>query len=957
MQKNNSILTNFSSGEVSPKLAARIDLAQYQNSCRTILNGIVTPQGGVEKRPGTYFVNEIKNSSQKAYLLPFKYSAADQYVLEVGDGYIRFYHNHALVTNAEIATPYTTTEIPEINIVQSADIVYFAHRNHPPSKLSRTATGFAYDVVTFQTGDIPVRNVGAGQAGCVRITATNHGLASNNAVYIDGVIGVTQANGIFTINVVDVNTFDLIGSSLPGAQITDCLSGSLNPGKITVAAPAFTFIAGQTVNIGGVEGTEEANGTWLISSIPDAGYGLLANSAYVNNYICGGWISQASDYAYVSGGGITLIHPISNAVDNGSGEVRITAKDHGLLTGQGLKVTGVLGTTEANGTWNITVIDKDTYDLDDSVFANTYIAGSTNDTYEAITNAIANPDGLIRLTVGYTQPCTTGQTITVIGITGTTEANGTWVIIVVDTTTIDLVGSTFSNAYIGGGIAHTAFYSGYGIPLTFATANNYPSMVTFFEQRLVWGSTLNQSQTLWLSHTGDFENFVNGPNDDDALNYTLNSDGVNTIRWIAPWNVLLLGTVDGEWRFGGSTITDPVTPSSALAKQQSNKGSANIKALLIGDLVVFIQFYGKKIYQIGYDFVRDSFTSAELTKLSSHITGSGITWMCNQDAPETIVFLGRSDGVIAHMTFYTDEKIIAFSRNVTQGLYESGTLIRGETEDEVWVIVNRNGRRYVEYFMSRDFKTGESGLRPYPYFFVDSGLTFDGGDPVKIIGVSKTNPVVISYSGIIDPTNGWTVRLESLSGMDEINDDVFTVAGVNAGANTFQLSGVDGTDFTDYVSGGTWERVVDNVTGIGHLSGCEVDVCADGNSIGPLNVSGATLNLGGYYNRVSAGLHYDYVVEPQPVEINTQFGTSVGITKRVEKLTAMLYETIGCKAGTSLNNVQDLIAPLNSELFTGDVPIEFPGDYDTKVLLTFLHDEPLPCTILGVITLMAAGER
>ena len=281
----------------------------------------------------------------------------------------------------------------------------------------------------------------------------------------------------------------------------------------------------------------------------------------------------------------------------------------------------------------------------------------------------------------------------------------------------------------------------------------------------------------------------------------------------------------------------------------------------------------------------------------------------------------------------------------------------GETEDEVWVIVNRNGRRYVEYFMSRDFKTGESGLRPYPYFFVDSGLTFDGGDPVKIIGVSKTNPVVISYSGIIDPTNGWTVRLESLSGMDEINDDVFTVAGVNAGANTFQLSGVDGTDFTDYVSGGTWERVVDNVTGIGHLSGCEVDVCADGNSIGPLNVSGATLNLGGYYNRVSAGLHYDYVVEPQPVEINTQFGTSVGITKRVEKLTAMLYETIGCKAGTSLNNVQDLIAPLNSELFTGDVSIEFPGDYDTKVLLTFLHDEPLPCTILGGITLMAAGER
>ena len=69
----------------------------------------------------------------------------------------------------------------------------------------------------------------------------------------------------------------------------------------------------------------------------------------------------------------------------------------------------------------------------------------------AISGAANNGSGLIRLTVGSSSGWTTGDSKTVSGVTGTTEANGTWIITVINGTTIDLQGSTFSNAYVSGG--------------------------------------------------------------------------------------------------------------------------------------------------------------------------------------------------------------------------------------------------------------------------------------------------------------------------------------------------------------------------------------------------------------------------------------------------------------------------------------------------------------------------
>ena len=70
----------------------------------------------------------------------------------------------------------------------------------------------------------------------------------------------------------------------------------------------------------------------------------------------------------------------------------------------------------------------------------------------AISGAANNGSGLVRLTVSSTSGWTTGDSKTVSAVTGTTEANGTWLITVIDATHIDLQGSTFANLYVSGGI-------------------------------------------------------------------------------------------------------------------------------------------------------------------------------------------------------------------------------------------------------------------------------------------------------------------------------------------------------------------------------------------------------------------------------------------------------------------------------------------------------------------------
>lgn len=69
----------------------------------------------------------------------------------------------------------------------------------------------------------------------------------------------------------------------------------------------------------------------------------------------------------------------------------------------------------------------------------------------------------------------------------------------------------------------------------------------------------------------------------------------------------------------------------------------------------------------------------------------------------------------------------------------------------------------------------------------------------NISGATRANPVVVTSTGHGFVT-GDIVRITGVSGMTQLNNNVYTVGTTTA--NTFQLSGVNGTGFNNYSSGG-----------------------------------------------------------------------------------------------------------------------------------------------------------
>lgn len=117
--------TSFNAGELTPLLDGRVDMAKYGNGCSRMLNFLALPQGPARRRSGTRFVNEVKDSTDRCWLVEFVFSETAAFVLEFGDEYIRFYtQNGQLLAPAAAAydgaTAYTVGDL-----VSSAGVTYY----------------------------------------------------------------------------------------------------------------------------------------------------------------------------------------------------------------------------------------------------------------------------------------------------------------------------------------------------------------------------------------------------------------------------------------------------------------------------------------------------------------------------------------------------------------------------------------------------------------------------------------------------------------------------------------------------------------------------------------------------------------------------------------------------------------------------------------------------------------
>lgn len=275
-----------------------------------------------------------------------------------------------------------------------------------------------------------------------------------------------------------------------------------------------------------------------------------------------------------------------------------------------------------------------------------------------------------------------------------------------------------------------------------SAVRGYPKAVTLHEQRLCFGGTNFQAQTIWGSVISDYENFAYGSDDTDAFAYTLGAKERNAIQWMSSQTTLLIGTAGGEWIMSSGDDVNPISPTNVVVRRQTNYGSNAIGALLVNSVTVFVQRQGRRVREMTYVLENDRYDGQELTILAEHITGSGIVQMAYQQQRNSIVWAVTVEGSLIGMTYERAQEVQGWHRHKTDGLFESVATIYGSDEDEVWVVVNRTiggvTKRYIERF--DPFRWTDKA----DCFFVDSGLSYDGSPANVFSGLDHLEGKTVS---------------------------------------------------------------------------------------------------------------------------------------------------------------------------------------------------------------------
>lgn len=111
--------TSFGSGELSPTMWGRTDLAQYEHGLRRCYNFVITPHGAATLRPGLRYIGDLP-AGNYARMFPLVVSTGESYILVFGPNYVRIYRRVTTgdLPFTELSTPYTSSQLFRLKFQQ-----------------------------------------------------------------------------------------------------------------------------------------------------------------------------------------------------------------------------------------------------------------------------------------------------------------------------------------------------------------------------------------------------------------------------------------------------------------------------------------------------------------------------------------------------------------------------------------------------------------------------------------------------------------------------------------------------------------------------------------------------------------------------------------------------------------------------------------------------------------------
>jgi hypothetical protein len=705
----NLLVSALNAGELSPYMDARTDVEKYRSGCRTLENMIVLPYGGVYRRAGTEYLGNAKNDDRQCRLIGFNFSVTTRFVLEFGHQYIRVWGNSGPVLSGglplEIASPYQESELRELQYVQVNDIMYLAHANHAPRKLTRVADdNWTLAVVKWKYPPVLDQNITATTVASSAATGTPT-LTASASVFQSGHVGSQWA-----------------------------IQWPRNSGSID-----------ETIDANKVgQGTLDLQGTWTITTV-------------------GTWTGRVRllripQEKMDANGGRDLT---SLARSTTTATATLTA--HGYTTGDEVFIPSTVAAPFA-GTYSITVTGADTYTF---TVANSGAASASNAPVQNLTKmevvreftslttarnftATGTEDGRVGLKLRITD---FGTATSARVFLESTDFNSGGTVTINSVASGTSAGATVDK-WLGSTITATTQWS----EAAFSAVRGYPRAVAIHEQRLCFGGTAHQPNTVWCSKTDDFEDFQLGSAADSGLQFSVASSEGNRIAWMFSQKRLMLGTSGDEWTIGGASSDQPFSASNIQAQKQSSFGSKVMRAILLNDVLLFVQRRGRKVRELTYNFERDGWVAPDLTVLSEHITTGEIVELAFQQQPDAVLWAVRGDGELIGMSYERDQNVVAWHRHTTDGDFESVATVYGlaGADDEVWFCVKRtiNGqtKRYIERFKADNRANFEAQTKA-DWWYLDCAKRYSGAATATITGLShlEGKTVGILANGAVQP--------------------------------------------------------------------------------------------------------------------------------------------------------------------------------------------------------------
>ena len=683
MQKVRVPINSFQYGEVSDSLVMRTDTPIYAQSAQRLENLVVMPEGSVKSRDSLrriydYSITYDANNPEQSHLYKFDFDDNEQYLISVEHQKIRCFRllseSAILVETISLdidggSLPFNQAYLQEYTAAQYGDIMFICHPLFAPRVLVRTSlTSFELDTFTFdkradkkETYQAYTRFQSAntfldpsattGTSVTVKVYSKNYvadddGIAQQdtdltspysftlNGVLSDGSsasftyarqVSLTSANNNSTV------TFTVTGTDGEGNALTENITGpnnstvySTNYFKTVTAVTADA--AFNSVKVG-------------VSTEGSANYFDITGS------------KTGSDYLDSTHVGVTLRYgkeemDIVSVQSHDEATVNIVNELKRRLT-----VLNPLRTVEGSNVVEVTMLSHG-------------FAGG-----ESITIEDAAPTG---------------------GINSSNINGSRTVLEIIDENTFSYTaGGSASSSEDGGGYVKIVSHS----PTTdwdeqsWSAKRGYPAAVTFHENRLCFGGTLSEPDTIWMSKIGSFFNFdVGEAADTDSIVLIAATGDVNEIRYMVSNRDLQIFSAHGEL-YVPTYLNQAITPTNAQIRKQTPYGSEFVQPVSIDGATIFIQHDGRVVREFLYTDSEDAYTASPVSTLAAHLIDTPKYMTVTHsafDLADSYAAVTLGNGDLALFSSNRAEKRAAWTRITTSGNFSSVIAVHDRLFANVW---------------------------------------------------------------------------------------------------------------------------------------------------------------------------------------------------------------------------------------------------------------------------------